>query len=96
MMNWIIILLVLAALFLFVKSSNKGQNFWSYIIVIAAIFFVVTVVYVSTLPGVNLTSLDGLVQLSKLYFVWLGKVIGNFGTLTGNAVKLDWGANFTG
>jgi len=95
-MNWIVILLVLAALFIFVKMTNKGQNFWSYIIVVASIFFVVTVIYVSTLPGVSLTSLDGLVQLSKLYFIWLGKLASNLGSLTGNAVRLDWSANFTG
>jgi len=93
-MEWLIILLVLAAVYVFVKTTNKGQNIWSYLIVIAAIFFIVTLVYVSTLPGVSLTSLEGLVQLGKLYFSWLGKVGSNMVHLTGNAVKLDWGTEF--
>ena len=93
-MQWVIILLVLAAVLIFVKTTNKGQNFWSYTIVVAAIFFIVTLVYVTTLPGVSLTSLEGLIKLGKLYFVWLSKVGGNLLHLTGNAVKLDWGADF--
>lgn len=95
-MSWIIVGLVLLAITLFVKASNKGQNFWSYVIVVAALFFVLTIVYVSTLPGVSLTSLDGVMRLGKLYFTWLGQFFKNVATLTGNAVKLDWGANFTG
>ena len=70
-MQWLIIFLVLAAVFIFVKTTNKGQNVWSYSIVVAAIFFIVTLVYVTTLPGVSLTSLEGLVELGKLYFAWL-------------------------
>jgi hypothetical protein len=93
-MEWLVIVLILAAVYVFVKTTNKGQNIWSYLIVVAAIFFIVTLVYVSTLPGVSLTSLEGLVELGKLYFSWLGKVGGNMLHLTGNAVKLDWGANF--
>ena len=95
MLTWIVILLVLAAIMIFVKTSNKGQNVWSYVIVVAAIFFVITLVYVLTLPGINLTTLDGVLQLGKLYFAWLGKIIVNLGHVTGNAVNLDWSANFT-
>ena len=91
-MAWAIVIIALVAIFIFVKATNKGQNFWSYIIVVAAIFFLVTLAYVSTLPGISLASLDGLVGLFKLYFTWLGQVISNFGTITGNAVNLNWGA----
>ena len=93
-MEWLVIILILAAVYIFVKATNKGQNVWSYLIVVAAIFFIVTLVYVSTLPGVSLKSLNGLVELGKLYFSWLAQVGGNMFHLTGNAVKLDWGTNF--
>lgn len=96
MLTWIIIILVLLAIVIFVKTSNKGQNFWSYIIVVAAIFFVITLVYVVTLPGINLTTLDGVLELGKLYFAWIGKILINLTHITGSAIKLDWGANFTG
>lgn len=92
-MAWIVVLIALVAIFIFVKATNKGQNIWSYLIVVAAIFFLVTLAYVSTLPGINLSSLDGLVHLLKVYFSWLGHIGGNFGAVTGNAVKLDWGAD---
>lgn len=91
-MAWAIVIIALIAIFIFVKATNKGQNIWSYLIVVAAIFFLVTLAYVSTLPGVSLTSLEGMVHLFKVYFSWLGRVGSNFGSITGNAIKLDWGA----
>lgn len=91
-MAWIIVIIALIAIFVFVKATNKGQNVWSYALVVAAIFFLITLAYVSTLPGTNLGSLDGLVHLIKVYFSWLGRVMDNFGTITGNAVNLHWGA----
>src|SRR3989344_5595072 len=95
MLTWFVVALVLVAIVLFVKASNKGQNFWSYIIVAAAIFFVITLMYVLTLPGVSLTTLDGVVELGRLYFSWLAKIVINLGQITGRAIDLDWGANFT-
>lgn len=90
-MAWIVVIIALVAIFVFVKATNKGQNFWSYIIVIAAIFFLVTLAYVSTLPGISLTTLDGLVHLMKIYLSWLGHVGQNFGSITGNAIDMNWG-----
>jgi hypothetical protein len=37
-MNWILLLILLAAIVLFVKASNRGQNVWSYFVVAGAIF----------------------------------------------------------
>ncbi len=92
-MAWALIIIGLLAIVVFVKATNKGQNFWSYLVVVAAIFFLITLAYVSTLPGISLTSLDGLVHLLKVYFTWLWRVFDNFGTISGNAIKLEWGAS---
>lgn len=92
-MAWAVIIVALIAIFIFVKATNKGQNVWSYVIVVAAIFFLITLAYVSTLPGTDLSSLDGLVHLLKVYFAWLGRVGDNFGSITGNAINLEWGAH---
>lgn len=90
-MNWILLLVLLAALVIFVKTTNRGQNVWSYAIVAGAIIVLVSILYVGTSVDINLQSLDGLVSFGKLYLSWLGQVAGNFGSITGNAVNLDWG-----
>jgi hypothetical protein len=91
-MNWILLLLLVVAVYVFVKATNKGQNVWSYFLVIAAIFLLISVVYVSTSSDVELGSLDGVIGFSKLYFSWLGGVFSNFASITGNVVNLNWRA----
>lgn len=94
-MNWILLLLVVAAIVIFVKTTNRGQNVWSYAIVAGAIVVLISVLYVGTSADVSLKSLDGVVSFGKMYFAWLGRVLGNFGHITGDAVGLDWGINET-
>lgn len=89
-MNWILLLILLAAIVLFVKASNRGQNVWSYFVVAGAILTLISVLYVGTSANVSLKTLDGFVEFGKLYFIWLGKIVGNFAHVTGNAVRLDW------
>lgn len=94
-MSWILIIIVLIALFIFVKATNRGQNWWSYLIVFGVIFLLITIVYVSTFSGVSFKNFDGILDFGKLYFTWLGKIIGNFGRITGNAINMDWSVNST-
>lgn len=92
-MSWLIVLIGLLAIFLFVKLMNRGQDIWSYFVVVIAIFFLLTLAYVSTQPGIDLTTFDGWVELGRLYMAWLGRLGQNVGRVTGNAVKLDWAVN---
>lgn len=89
-MSWLIVVVGLLAIFLFVKLMNRGQDVWSYFVVIIAIFFLLTLAYVSTQPGINLTTFDGWVELGRLYLNWLGRLGANAGKITGNAIQLDW------
>ena len=84
---------ILVAVIVFIKLTNKGQNVWSYFIVVLAIFLLATLLYATTLPNVDLSSLDGIVNFGKIYLSWVMKLGGNAAHITGDAVKLDWGLN---
>jgi len=94
-MEWVFIVVILAALFIFVKATNLGQNLWSYALVAGALFLLVTIIYVSSFTEVSLTSFDGIVDFGRVYFSWMGSFVDNVGTITGRAVNLDWGINNT-
>lgn len=91
-MEWLIIVLVLVGIFVFMKLSNKGQNVWSYIVVALFIFVIISFIYVAAVkPGIDLGSSEGISNLGKTYFQWLGQIGSNLARLTGNVVNLDWG-----
>ena len=48
--------------------------------------------FVVTLKGkeVDYKSFNGLQNVAKLYFVWLGGLFKNFKTITANAIKMNW------
>ena len=92
-MEWLFIVVILVALFIFVKATNLGQNLWSYALVAGALFVLVTMIYVGSFTDLSLTSFDGIVDFGKVYFAWMGSFVNNLGTVTGNVVNLDWGVS---
>lgn len=90
-MSLLIIAVGLVAIFLFVKMMNRGQDWWSYFVVVIAVFFLVTLAYVATRPEINLTTFDGWVSLGRLYLSWLGNLGANIVKVTGHVIHMDWG-----
>ena len=44
---------------------------------------------------VDLKSVPGLIDASKIYFSWVGSVFSNVVTITSQAIHMDWGVNQT-
>lgn len=86
----VIIALVIALIWIFVELRRFQHKFF-------AIFLIVLILasyfgFVVTLKGkeINYKSIDGLQNVAKLYFVWVGQIFKNFKSITANAIKLDW------
>ncbi len=43
----------------------------------------------------DLKSVSGVMEASKIYLSWLGSSFGNMKTITSNAIKMDWRSNET-
>lgn len=95
---WILVILGLVGLYVFLKV-NPGFRYgklWSYFLAFVVLFFVFSIGYILTRPEVDVSTLEGIRGAVGLYFSWLATLLNNFGTLTGNAVNIDWGTNSTG
>jgi len=44
---------------------------------------------------VDIKTVSGIIDASKIYFSWVGSAFGNMKLITTNAIKMDWGANET-
>src|SRR3989344_5300964 len=86
----IIIALIVALIWIFVELRRFKHKFFA-ILLIALILFSYFG-FVVTLKGkdINYKSIDGLQNVAKFYFIWIGSVFKNFKTITANAIKMDW------
>lgn len=89
-MNWILIIVILVLVVLFFKAHEVRHKFFAMLIIVLVLVFLVTFAKVVLQPGVDFSSLEGIVSAGGIYFDWLGHALGNVKTITGNAVKLDW------
>ena len=87
---WLLVLLVVVLILLFTRLNHL-----KYKIMIVGIIFLLVTFYLAVnknLSGekINMFSIEGAEKAVKTYFSWIGHVIKNLGSLTGNAAKVDW------
>ncbi len=88
------IAIIAGAIFLFFKlTAFKYEKVWMYTIAITLLFFLVTFLYVTSLNDLDISSFDGLVSGTRLYFSWLVNFGNNAAEVTGNSFNFD--GNFT-
>jgi len=96
MVNWLVIVAFILILLWFFKFRNMKHKFYAVFIVLLLIFFYTSFSNVVSKNNINVASFDGVVNAGKLYFIWLGNALQNIATLSGNAIKMEWGTNSTG
>lgn len=91
MVSLTIIIIFLIVLFVFFKFTGfRNQPIVTYSIGFVLLLLAVTFVFVVNEQGLDLTSFDGLISAVRIYFVWVGNVFNNIGTITGSASNLEW------
>ena len=94
MINWMAIAIIVGAIFLFFKlTAFKYEKVWMYSIAITLLFFLFTFLYVTSLNDIDISSFDGLVSGTRLYFNWLVNFGQGAAEVTGNSFNFD--GNFT-
>jgi len=93
MVNWIIIIVGLIAIFL--ASKVIHFNHWKHRIIAIALIVLALFIYASfsaviSSHDIDLKNPSGFIEAGKVYFVWIGQAFSNLKTLTGNAIKMDW------
>jgi len=96
MVSWIFVILVLAALIIFFKTTGvRFGKTWTFLIGFVILFFVLSFGFLVTRPDVDVTTFDGFVSAFKTYFVWLGGIFDKAGGITGEVVRTDWTTNLS-
>jgi len=86
---------LISAIFVFVKFKYiKHKLSWIIVLFLILLFYVG---FLASTSGQNIDfgTFEGSQTGIKLYLSWLGQSFDNMKSITGQAVKLDWGANST-
>ena len=59
------------------------------------LFLYISVIVVFNEQEIDLTSISGIVSVTKLYFSWIGSLGDNIKTIAANVINLDWSYNST-
>jgi hypothetical protein len=93
--TWIAIGVILVAIIVLFKMKEIRHKFGLVIIGLLLIFLVVSFSQIYKVNKPNLKSFDGISEVIKIYFSWLGGLVKNIGKVTGYAIHQDWGLNLT-
>jgi Na+-driven multidrug efflux pump len=95
MVNWLIGVLFLLAVFVFLAILRVRHKMVWVIITFIVIFLIFSYVMVFQGKKLDLSTTDGVNQAVKSYAAWLGLVWDNTISITGNTVNMDWKTNET-
>lgn len=90
----IVVFVIVVLVYLYRSQAIHGPVI-NFLIAALLLFVVLSLGYVYLNSDVDISNLDGWVELSKSYFHWLGALLKNTGNIAGYAVKQEWGINST-
>jgi len=89
-MNWLLIIIVVGLLFFLVKAKYIKHKIYLLLGLVLVLFFYISVSAAISGHALDLNSISGIETAGKIYFSWLGNAFGNFKSLAGSAVNMDW------
>lgn len=94
-MNWLIIVVLVALGFAFLKMKDMKHKTFLIIIVLLFLFIYTTGYQVLKGEDINWKSAAGIEKGLRLYFAWMGGMFDNLKVITANAIRMDWSPNKT-
>ena len=89
--NIFIISAIIVAIWVLIEFKRMRHKLFAFFLIGLILFSYLSMIFLFQDQEVDLKTIPGVVGASKLYFSWLGSVLGNFKTITTNAISLDWG-----
>ena len=94
-MNWWIISIVAFVGIVLFKAKEIKHRIGLLVIAFFVIFLLLSIYQVYSTNSLDLTSFDGIVRAGQVYFVWLGTIFHNIGSVSTYVIQQDWSVNTT-
>lgn len=90
MIGWIIIIIFILIIIFFTRMEHFKKKTFILIIIFLILFFYSTLLIVNSKNKLDFSTSEGFMNSAKIYGGWLANGLGNFKSIIGNAVKMDW------
>jgi hypothetical protein len=81
------------AIWVVVEVKRLKHKLFAILLIGFLIFSYISFAYVFKEKEVDYKTIPGVIEASKIYMSWMISIGMNFGHITSNAIKMDWGAN---
>ncbi|MBS3085198.1 hypothetical protein J4225_00760 [Candidatus Pacearchaeota archaeon] len=89
------VLIIIAALIAFIwvlmEFRRLRHKIFAVFLIMLIMFFYFSFTYALKEKGLDLKTLPGVIEASKLYYSWMVSLFHNSVAITSNAIKMDWG-----
>lgn len=82
---------IIIAIWVLIEIKRFRHKIFAIFLVILIIFLYFGAFVVFQDRAIDLSTISGMTDATKLYFSWLFSIFGNFKTITAGAIQLDWG-----
>ena len=91
----LVITAIIVAIWIIIEVKRFKHKIFAIFLMILIVFLYFGAFAVFQDREVDFTSISGITEATKLYMSWLGTIFGNFKSITGNVIQLDWIGNET-
>jgi len=91
-----VLVIIIVIIWILVETKRFRHKFFAMFLIALLLFTYFSFSSVVKKNNVDIKTIPGFTHAIGLYFSWLGSLFGNFKSITGHAVNLDWsGGNQT-
>ncbi len=91
--TFIVVSVLIIAIWILIEIKRLKHKLFAIFIIVLILFSYISFSVVIKEQDLDLKTPSGIIKATKLYLLWLGSVFDNMKTITGSAVKMDWGIN---
>lgn len=89
----LILAIAIISIYVLVELKRFRHKIFAIFLIAMILFVYLSATYVLKGRDLDLKTIPGVVDATKIYFSWLFSIFGNVKSVTSNAIKMDWGVN---
>ena len=86
----LIVSAIIILVWILIEFKRFRHKIFAIFLMVAIIFLYFGAIVVFQDINIDLGTMSGITDATKIYFSWLVSVFGNFKTMTAGAIQLDW------
>lgn len=93
--TFFVIMISIIAIWILIEIKRLKHKVFAVFLILLILFTYISFSVVLKNQDINVKTVPGAIEAGKLYFSWMGSMLGNLKSITMYAIKKDWKGNET-